>query len=198
MHLMSLPPDSMYREPGYNGHANGCQDRIQVFHPDLAYTVSAKSFLKYINMCLKRYYSNCRRDDPSNPVCQASAISIGSLDPSGEVIGEEYVLALASSDFRTNRHCDINNHRIIEERVRVNEFLDYVRKHNPKMLTVLDAIFRSSVFMDAQRELGTKSIEFERGKLARLFKRFQSGQVPYRQRKSRKGNSQFTAMEASK
>ena len=161
----------MYREPVYNWHANGCQDRVQVFHPDLAYTVSAKSFLGYINMCLNHYYSSRRRRDASNPICQTSAIGIGSLAPSGEVIGEEYLLALASSDFRTNRHCDINNHRIVEERVRVNEFLDYVRKHNPKMLTVLDTIFRSSFFMEAQRELGTKSVACERLKLATLFKR---------------------------
>lgn len=182
VHLMSLPEDSKYREPGYNGLENGCQDRIQVFHPDSAYGASAKRFFWWLNnYCLRNRYAQRGQKANSNPVCRASTMSFGSADAAGEIIDEDYIFSRVVKD----RFYDYNNHRPVEEAVIVNEFLDFVEQHNPELISVLDTIGQADTFVDAQRMLGMTEKLFlrARNRLVVLYKHFRAGEVPPRQRK---------------
>lgn len=196
LHLMTLPADSKFRQPGYNGIENGCEDRIQVFHPDSAYGASAKRFFWYINHCLRNHYFSQGRKAISNPVRRASTMSLNSADAAGEIIDEEYVFSRISKEYSSG--CNYNH--MLVEGVIVNEFLEYVEEHNPELISVLDVIGAADTFVDAQRMLGMSEKLFlrARNRLVVLHKHFLAGEVPPRQRKVYKSRKDAELPQAAK
>jgi len=175
MHLMTLSPDSKFREPGFNGLENGCADRVQIFHPDRAYGASAKRFFWYINHYLRNHFFSQGRKANSNPVRRASTMSMA------DAAGEEFVYSRLSKQFSSGCNHDL----ILEEAVIVNQFLEYVELYNPELIFILDVIGQAESFVDAQRELGITERPFlyARNRLMVLHRHFLTGQVPPRQRK---------------
>jgi hypothetical protein len=181
IHLMYIPPESIYRQPGYNGRPEGCTDRIQLFQPDEAYGASEKRFFYWVNYCLRNVNTNSGKKSLSNPVSRPTTISLGSVDSSGEIIDEEYVMARVNKD----RFYDFNNHKPVEEQCIVNEFLDFVEKHNPELISVIDTIGQATSFVDAQRMLGMTEKLFlrARARIATLYRCYRSGETPQKQRR---------------
>jgi hypothetical protein len=199
IHLMSLPPDAKHRQPGYNGIVDGCTDRIQVFNPESAYGASAKRFFWWINDILRKHYINRGKKSTTNPVGRANTMSLGSADAAGEIIDEEYVFSRIAKGSTTSRYYDYNNHRPLEESVIVNEFLEYVERHNPELLSVIEAIWQADSFVDAQRMLGMTEKLFSRARsrIVALDRHFKAGEVPPRQRKVYKSRKDMEGIDTT-
>ncbi|MGB9079337.1 MAG: hypothetical protein WCC26_21065 [Terracidiphilus sp.] len=179
LHLMTLPEDSKFRAPSFNGYPMGCKDRIQVFHPTRAYGASASRFFWYVNCCLRNHLYSCVRTAMSNPVCRASTIGLDSpIGADGGFVNDEYIFTQMARGVRNQRH-------LLEERVLVDEFIAFIRRHNPELASVLHVISETGSYVEAQRALGMTDRFFLRAlnRLRALSSAFERGEKPPQQRK---------------
>jgi len=177
LHLMSVPENSKFREQGYS-------DRIQIFQPERAYGASRKQFFRFVDLLLKNYVIKKGAADLRRPLLRASTLSIGSLKGSGEIINEEYIMLCISKGFATERPFYVSP-RPFEETVIVNEFLAYVETYNPELLSVIETVGQTRSFLEAKQMLGMSENLFlrARSRLSVLYRHFQAGTTPPRQRR---------------
>jgi hypothetical protein len=181
IHLMTLPEDSKFRAAGFNGLEEGCQDRIQIFHPDSAYGASAPRFFSYINLCLLNHFCSLTKKASSNPIRRYNTLSLYSPDGEGEMVDDDYIYSMASQAYYNGCNYD----RLLEDGMLINEFVSFVESHNPELVSVIEAIAQTETFVEAQKMLGLTEKLFlrARNRLGVLHTCFNSGEVPPRQRK---------------
>jgi hypothetical protein len=183
LHLMELPKDSKYRQPGFNGHPEGCTDRIQVFNPNNAYGASTPRFFNYINLVLRNHFISLKRKAGSNPILRYNNISLYSVDgDSGDqLINEDYLNRMSTS----YRDATMNYDKELEQGAMVDEFRAYVEEYNPELLLVLDVIAMCGSYIEAQERLDMTEQIFmrSRNRLKVLHVCFTGSMNPPRQRK---------------
>ncbi len=178
---MTLPEDSKFRAPGYNGFALGCVDRIQAFNPESVGGASAARFFNYLNLCMMNHFCSLARRASANPIRRADTLSLYSFDPEGELIDEDFLFKLGYTGFQKTE--DLN--QTLEHYAYIDQFLLFIREHNPELEPVLDAIGTAATFIEAQRQLGMTENLFlrARNRLIVLFDNFNAGMRPPTQRK---------------
>lgn len=183
LHLMDLPTDSIYRQPGANDRSEGCVDRIQVFHPARFYGASEPRFYSFLNRILLNHFISLSKKPGMNSLLRLNFVSIHTVDSDTKdsVIDESY-LSHISSVFR--EAFDLQGHEL-EETVMVSEFLSFVEEHNPELIAVLNMIGECSSFVEAQMRLDMTEQIFmrSRNRLKVLYHCFSDGMTPPRQRK---------------
>jgi hypothetical protein len=182
--LMTLPERSKFREPGFNGFTNGCEDRIQTFHPDRSYGASKPRFLAFVNLMLLNQFISLMKKRNSNPIERNNNLCYFDADVEREtpaVIDDEYLHQLLSnSDILTTQAV-----RLIEDGVVMSEIEDFIRSYNPELICVFNAIAIAESFIEAQKMLGMNEQLFTRARhrLERLMKAYTTRTAPPRQRK---------------
>lgn len=181
LHLMTLPEESKFRNAGFNGFENGCVDRIQIFHPDSAYGASAARFFSYINLCLLNHFCSLTKKASSNPIRRYNTLSLYAPDGEGEMVDDDYIYSMASQAYYNGCNYD----RLLEDGMLINEFVSFVEKHNPELVSVIEAIAQTETYVEAQKALGMSEKLFlrARNRLGVLHTCFTSGEAPPRQRK---------------
>ncbi len=179
--LMSLPDKSKFRALSYNGFPDGCKDRIQTFNPDLAYGASEPRFFNYIKIILTNRLITLWQKAASNPVRASNTSSLYSPEPDGTLLDEDYICALASERGAFGMSYD----QAIQNGILVDEFLRFVKNHNPELLEVIRAIQTTDTYVGAQHALGLTERLFirARSRLVVLYTCFDKGTDPPRQRK---------------
>ena len=179
--LMTLPEKSKFRARGFNGFAQGCQDRIQTFYPDNAYGASKVHFFCYVKMILANRCISLAEKASSEPIRRYNTLSLHSLDPDGVVSDEAYINALSTEGGTFGMVYD----HVIENRIFVDAFLRFVKKYNPELLVIIRAIQMTDTFVEAKHALGLPSRHFARARsrLVVLYACFDKGTSPPRQRK---------------
>ncbi len=81
----------------------------------------------------------------------------------------------------------------IESRILVDEFLGFVKNHDPELLGIVRAIQTTETYIEAQQVLGLSKRPFMRARrrLAVLYSSFDHGTSPPRQRKVYRSRSPF-------
>jgi len=183
--LLSLPPVSKFREPGYNGLPNGCTDRIQVFHPDNAHGASKPRFLAFINYMLLNAFISLMKKQGSNPIERVTNLPYFHTQVSGEgervYVDDDYLHKLIPDCFvQTMYAC-----WVMEDSIMYDEVCAFISAHNPDLMPVFKAISSCGSFVDAQRLLGMSEQLFTRARnrLRRLMECYGEGTTPPRQRK---------------
>jgi hypothetical protein len=189
-HLKWLPTGSKHRIPGTNGREAGATDVVETFDPVKQYGASEKRFRNYINMCLANRFNTVMSKRSKNPICRPGNYSLAAqMDPENyEVVDDEYVHA--NSELLT--HSSSKERVRQEHRIRINEFIRFVKVHDPAMLPVMEAIASTGTFGEAQRELGYTEQDFNRARnrLKTLRESFETRTAvpkqrrPYRTRKT--------------
>jgi hypothetical protein len=172
LHLITLPVDSKFRQPGYNGHENGCTDRIQTFVPASSYGASQSRFLNFINKCLLNHFISLGKKAGANPILRYSNVSL---------IDEDFLHRMSNSYRNEVLHFD----RQMDSSVIVDEFRNMVEEYNPELIAVLDAMTLADSFLEAQANLGLSEQMFmrSRNRLKVLYSCYTNRTTPPRQRK---------------
>jgi len=179
--LMILPEESKFRTPGYNGFPHGCKDRIQTFSPDRSYGAAEPRFFHYLKIILTNYFNSLWKRTLSNPLQRYDTLSLFSADADGTIIDDAYIANLTREGRASGMTCDL----VLEGRILVDEFVCYVKQHNPELIEVMDAIQMTDTFIEAQRAVGLTERFFlrARNRLAVLYSCFEKGEDPPRQRR---------------
>ncbi|WP_353067749.1 hypothetical protein RBB77_23345 (plasmid) [Tunturibacter psychrotolerans] len=182
--LLTLPEISKYRNSGVNGNPNGCTDRIMTFDPVRSYGSSAARFFSYVNLILLNKFISLEKKTLRNPASRKNNYRIlgndeGSLE-SASITEDNLVRLSCRTRYLTELECDK-----VADRVHLSCFLNFIQKHNPELITVLKAMFRSPTFREAQQELKMDERLFHRGRhrLNNLYRCFTTGEVVPRQRR---------------
>ncbi len=172
IHLQHLPETSKHREAGRN-------DIVQTFDPVKHYGANEARFRNYINLCLtnkfRSMHSKCMKDVLCHP---------GNLSLDGKAEGEEF----RSVD---DEYCHLHSTYLRQgakasekeacDRAFLEEFMNFVRREDPKVFPVIEALSATGTLGVAADWLGITEGEFGRmrGRLGHLAKCFLSGeQVP--------------------
>jgi hypothetical protein len=156
---LCLSKKSKYRKQGKT-------DVIQCFDPEKQHGASAKRFYNYISCCLiKRFYSRMKKRK-NNPLCRSDTLRItqnpqddddGHLNGMGEV-SAEYLDK--HSSVVAERHRRFNGEQGQIKRIFLGEFYEYLRKHAPELLVVVEAIKCTDNLTEARESLGMSDSVF--------------------------------------
>ncbi|HSY35603.1 MAG TPA: hypothetical protein VK814_07635 [Acidobacteriaceae bacterium] len=179
--LMVLPEESKFCAPGYNGFPHGCRDRIQTFNPDQSHGASEPRFLNYLKMILTNYLNSLWKRAQSNPIQRYDTLDIFSSDANGNIVDDAYIANLTSEGSPSAMTYD----QMLVGGILVDEFVCYVKQHDPELVEVMGAIQMTDTYIEAQRVLGLTERFFARARsrLAVLFCCFDRGEYPPQQRK---------------
>jgi hypothetical protein len=165
IHLRYLPERSKARTPGYNGRPNGCKDVIESFNPILQYGASAPRFYNYIKKCLGNRFITLESKRQKNPVCRANNYSLGNSANHEDSGGSDVI-----DDAYIHRHSESMNHSAgatmtaQDNRVFIQEFIAYVKNHDPGLVEVIDVIANTGTFGEARGELNMDEKTFYRSR----------------------------------
>lgn len=179
--LIALPEGSKFRTSGYNGLPHGCKDRIQTFNPDRAYGASKPCFFNYLKIIVTNHFNSLWQKARSNPIQRHDTLSLYSSDAYGSIIDDAYIYNLTSAGSASGRTCDLS----LVGCILINEFVCYVKQHNPELVEVVSAIQMTNTYIEARRavELTEGLFSRARKRLAVLYSCFEKGEDPPRQRK---------------
>jgi hypothetical protein len=176
IHLLSLPQTSKYREAGK-------KDIVETFDPLKHYGANEARFRNYVNLCLanklKTFHSKSMKDALFRP---------GNLSLAAQMEGED--LRTVDDEYCHSHSAYLQRAANASEkqawdRTYLEEFADFVRREDPKVLSTIEAIFTTGTHADAADWLGIKEGEFGRmrTRLGQLAKCFLSGEPVPKQRR---------------
>lgn len=157
--LMTLPEVSKFREPGTNGFANGCSDRIQTFHPDRAYGASKARFLSFINYLLLNAFITLTRRMLYHPIER--------LDNFSYTPDQHCPLPAVDDEFLFNNLSEDSSFILTpepESALLIKEFISFIERHSPELLTLYHCLLNADTFLKAQEELGMNEQLFTRAR----------------------------------
>lgn len=188
IHLLYLPPTSKYRKAGK-------KDIVQTFDPVRHYGANQARFQNYVNLCLanklKTFHSKRMKDALCRP---------GNLSFNGEMEGED----LGSVD---DGYCHSHSaylrtateasEKQFSDRAFLEEFVNFVRREDPLVLPMIEALPATATLADAVDLLGITESEFARmrARLSQLSKCFLSGESVPKQRRRYKKRRESSAWE---
>lgn len=176
IHLQHLPPTSKYREIGK-------KDIVQTFDPVKHYGANQARFRNYVNICLanksKTFHSKRSKDALFRP----GNLSLGGQTEGEDLrsVGDEYCHSHSAYLQRVANAAE----RQARDRAFLQEFKNFVRREDPNVFPVIEALSATGTLGEAADWLGITEGEFARmrGRLGQLAKCFLSGEQAPRQRK---------------
>jgi hypothetical protein len=176
IHLLNLPQTSQYREAGK-------KDIVQTFDPVKHYGANEARFRNYVNLCLanklKTFHSKSLKDALFRP----GNLSLGAQMESENLrsVDDEYCHSHSAYLQRAANASE----KQAWDRTYLEEFVDFVRREDPKVLFTIEAIFTTGTHADAADWLGITESEFgrKRTRLGQLVKCFLSGEPVPKQRR---------------
>lgn len=155
----------------------GFKDVIQCYNPWAKYGASAPRFFNYINGVLSNKFSSLRSKESKDGAAMA-AFSLDQPVVSNEgetstLTSREYLLMDRSTQFRT----EVLDNIVSQEDVFVQQFREYVKRRDPDLAPMVDAMLQQDEMADILETLGITQTRFVRNKrkLVRLSKSFQAG-----------------------
>ena len=145
IHLLNLPQTSKYREAGK-------KDIVQTFDPVKHYGANQARFQNYVNLCLanklKTFHSKSMKDALFRP---------GNLSLAAQMEGED--LRTVDDEYCHSHSAYLQRAANASEkqawdRTFLQEFVDFVRREDPKVLSTIEAIFKTGTQADAADWLG--------------------------------------------
>lgn len=192
LHMRYLPIKSKHRQPGANGHVEGCRDVIETFDPVLQYGASERRFRNYLNFCLANKFLTVQAKKQKNPICRAGNIPFGSgsadentNDMYGSGSGDEFVHA--NSEYLANNSAKSQKQQ--DDRLLTNEFRAFVELNDPSALPAIDALQSTGSVAEGAAFLGVEEGEYTRlrNRLKQLGQCFRNGSnVPKRRKPYKK------------
>jgi hypothetical protein len=183
LHILSIPQDSIYRTPGYNGHAHGCTDRVMTFSPERCHGANRARFFYYINGILRNHLNTILRREQIEPTGYHRTIDIKMLltNADTDVHEDDLLYSLAYETYRQACRIDI----AMESTVEVDEFRSFVEEYNSELIPVLDAMVKAETLVEARDVLGLSGQMFNRARtrLRTLHECMESGRPVPSQRK---------------
>jgi len=172
-HMSSLPATSKHREAGR-------QDVIQTFDPFRHYGANLARFLNYVNLCLANKFRAIHSTRIKSPLCRAERL-FPSEETGGSACIDGEFSELVSEQLRV---AAVLYHKQMQDRLFVGEFINFVRRGNPRILSALEAIAATRTQEEAARKLRMTNADFGRlySQLRELGQSFVSGEQRSRQR----------------
>jgi hypothetical protein len=175
IHLQHLPPTSKYREVGK-------KDIVQTFDPVKHYGANQARFRNYMNLCLANKFRTMRSKHMKDALGRPGNVSFD-----GETKGEEFrsLDEFCHAHSAQLRVAAKASEKQSGDRAFLEEFANFVRREDPKVLQMIEALSVTGTLGDALDWLGITEREFGRmrTRLDQLATCFLSGELVPRQRK---------------
>jgi len=175
IHLCRLPQTSKYREVGK-------KDIVQTFDPMKHYGANEARFRNYINLCLTNKFRSMHSKRVKDVLCHAANPSLD-----GQAEGEEFrsIDEFCHAHSAQLRVAAKASEKQSGDRAFLEEFVNFVRREDPKVLQMIEALSVTGTLGDALDWLGITEREFGRmrTRLDQLATCFLSGELVPRQRK---------------
>jgi hypothetical protein len=176
IHLYHLPPTSKYRE-------GGMTDIVQTFDPDKHYGANEARFRNYINRSLSNKFKTMHSKRMKDTLCHPGNLSLAGRieDDDFRSVDDEYCHA-HSELLRTASKA---SEKQSGDRAFLQEFVNFVRREDPKVLPAIEAILATGTQGEAADWLGITESGFGRmrNRLSQLAECFLSGEPVPRQRR---------------
>ncbi len=184
IHLRYLPSTSKHRRAGK-------EDIVQTFDPYKHHGANQARFQNYINLCLGNKYRTIYSKRKKNPLCRPGNLSLTTHfdETDRDQIGDEFCHSHSSY---LRKSCE-RQERQRDDRHRIGEFVDFVRRQDSHVLPAMGAIAATGTPSGAAEFLGTTEHDFSRmhTRLRQLGSCFVDGEEvpqqrrPYKRRVSR-------------
>src|SRR5208282_5469449 len=149
--LQHLPPTSKFRE-------SGKRDVVQTFDPTKHHGANLPRFQNYINLCLankfRTIHTKRKKDALSNPRNLPLDSQQEGDDPS--VVSDEQCHSRSDSLRRLAKASEKQS----RDRAFVQDFMNFVRREDPRLLPAMDAILATDTLGDAASLLGVTEWRF--------------------------------------
>jgi hypothetical protein len=175
IHLKHLPPTSKYREVGK-------KDIVQTFDPVKHFGANQARFRNYVNLCLVNRFRTMHSRGMKDALCRPGNLSLGETgDQDLRSVDDEY----CHSHSEYLQSAAKASEKQASDRTFLQEFLNFVRQKDPKVLPLVEALPATGTQSDAADWMGITESEFARmrTRLSQLSKCFLSGNPVPRQRK---------------
>jgi hypothetical protein len=182
VHMSSLPSTSQYRKAGK-------QDVIQTFDPFRHYGANRARFQNYINLCLANKFRTIHSARIKSPLCHAERLFLSEKTSDGvciydgfcELVSEQLLVAAERS------------HKQLQDRLFVGEFIEFVRRGSPRILSALEAIAVTRTQEEAARRLRMTNADF--GRLCTQLRELGQAFVRGEQRSQQRGQSSVRSQD---
>jgi hypothetical protein len=176
IHLLNLPQTSKYREAGK-------KDIVETFDPLKHYGANEARFRNYLNLCLANKLKTCYSKSLKDALFRPGNLSLGA-QMEGENLGSVDDEYCHSHSAYLQRAANASEKQAWD-RTFLEEFAEFVRREDAKVLSTIEAIFTTGTQADAADWLGITEREFGRmrTRLSQLAKCFLSGEPVPRQRR---------------
>jgi len=173
VHMSSLPSTSQHRKAGK-------QDVVQTFDPVRHYGANQARFQNYINLCLANKFRTIHSLRIKSPLCHAERLLFSEETSDGVCVDDE-LSELASEQLLGAAE---RSHKQLQDRLFVGEFIDFVRRRSPRILSALEAIAATRTQEEAARKLRMTNADFGRlcSQLRELGQSFVNGEQRLQQR----------------
>jgi hypothetical protein len=175
IHLQHLPPTSKYREAGK-------KDIVETFDPVKHFGANQARFRNYVNLCLVNRFRTIDSRGMKDVLCRPGNLSLGETeDQDLRSVDDEYCHSHSAYLQRAANAAE----RQARDAAFLQEFENFVRQKDPKVLSTIEAIRATGTHGEAADLLGTTESEFgrTRNRLSLLAKCFLSGEPVPKQRK---------------
>jgi hypothetical protein len=166
IHLRYLPTISKHREAGM-------QDIVQTFDPIKHHGANAGRFFNYLNLCLGNRFRTMRSTRLKNPLYRPGNLSLTAYceDADRDQVDDEFCHRHSE---HLRERCQ-RQERQRDSRHALAEFLDFVRREDSSVLSVMEAIAATATLGAAAELLGTTKATFCRMRsrlrqLGRIFR----------------------------
>jgi hypothetical protein len=176
IHLYHLPQTSKHRE-------SGKEDTVQTFDPVKHYGANEARFRNYVNLCLTNKFRTMHSKRTKDALFYPGNLSLDGQTDGEDLrsVDDEYCHSHSEYLRRVANASEKQAH----DRTFLNEFVDFVRQEDPKVLSAIEAVLATGTYRDAADWLGITESGFgrRRTRLNQLAKCFLNGEPAPRQRK---------------
>ena len=146
IHLRYLPSTSKHRQAGK-------EDIVQTFDPYKHHGANQARFQNYINLCLGNKFRTIYSKRKKNPLCRPGNLSLTTHfdETDRDQIGDEFCHSHSSY---LRKSCE-RQERQRDDRHRIGEFVDFVRRQDSHVLPAMGAIAATGTPSGAAEFLGT-------------------------------------------
>lgn len=176
IHLYELPQTSKYRKTGK-------EDVVQTFDAVKHYGCNEARFRNYISLCLANKLRTLNSKRMKDALCRPGNVSIDGQTGDGGVrsVDDEYCQKHSAHLQQAAKASE----KQAQDRAFVQEFVNFARREDPKILSAMEAVLATGTQADAADFLGISESEFGRKhiRLCQLARCFVNGEVVPKQRK---------------
>jgi hypothetical protein len=131
---------------------------VQTFDPHKHYGANSARFFNYINLCLGNKFRTICSKRMKNPLCRPGSLSLSTYfdEMDRNQIGDEFCHAHSAY---LRKRCE-RQERQRDDKHRIREFVDFVRRQDSDVLPAMGAIAATGTSGDGAELLGTTEADF--------------------------------------